>query len=268
MTKRFLSAVSVLGLLTGSPAMADTTNSGNSFEEGWESTKEAAQNAGEVIENTAGEAYAEINAFFFEDQNERRSTVIINQPQTAAGVIGSPVYSNDGERVAKVEDIILNKEGEAMLVVLADGDFTGFGKRVAFDYDIITKTSSNGDIVVPLTEEGISQATPFSYESGRGAEKNTRSIPDNAISINELLDAQLVSHQGEHLGEVDNLTLRDGRATHLVLTYGGLLGLGEHQVAIDFDAADIKRNGEEYDFQVNAQKAAKFDAFKETSMRN
>ncbi|HEY0832979.1 MAG TPA: PRC-barrel domain-containing protein [Azospirillum sp.] len=58
-------------------------------------------------------------------------------------------------------------------------------------------------------------------------------------SADKMLGKNVYGSDGEKLGEVEDIILdgANGKAKHLVISSGGFLGIGEKQVAVEFDQA-------------------------------
>ncbi|MFP4097157.1 MAG: PRC-barrel domain-containing protein [Alphaproteobacteria bacterium] len=286
MIKGFLTAVSVIAIMGSAPTLADTYNkddmSGNTSKtetkahsdgsftkdakQAWQNTKEDMSQAAENVSEATKETYKNIKSTLTDDKDATTNSVKINRRMTASGIIGQPVYNKNGDRVAKVEDIILNRNGEAIMVVLVDGEWTGLGKMAAFDYNLMTNRSAQGDVIAPLTEEMITNAASFSYD--REDYSNTvKVIPSNGYSMTELLDAQLVNPQGEKMAEIDNISLQNGEAKRLIVEYGDMMGIGGNRVALNYDSVELVPNGRdnELDFELSTAQARYFENFKNTS---
>ncbi len=286
MNKTLLTAVSTFAIMAAGPAMADTQTkagasvdtkveaertkgqndmpevTGEEIEQGWEDTKDAVSDTAKDISDATEKAYEDIKAAFIsDDKNADISTVTINERMTAEAMIGQPVYNANGERVAKVKDIVLNRNGEAMMVVLADGDFTGLGKNVAYDYNIITRRSPDGDVIAPLTEAMIDNAASFSYDRDDYSE-TVKVIPSNGYSMTELLDGTLIDASGEKVGDVENISIRNGKAERIIVGFDKVLGLGGEKAALDYSALQVIRQDNELNFKLSANQAAKFETFK------
>lgn len=60
-------------------------------------------------------------------------------------------------------------------------------------------------------------------------------------SVDSLMGKNVLDRNGEKLGDVEDVILgADGQAQKVVLSRGGFLGLGEKQIAIDFDQIQIR----------------------------
>lgn len=293
MTKTLLTAVSALAIIAATPAIADTERTENQhkietvtesdIEQGWDNTKNTVSNAAEDISGAAGKAWedakdavtpettAEMEMEIETESNfvlTKDATININQRATAQGMLGKPVYNANGERVAKVRDIILNGNGNAQIVVLGDGDFTGLGKLAAFDYSLITQKNTDGDIIAALSEDMIDTAAPFSYDATTSTDTRTRIMPSNGYSVTQILDAKLKAKNGDTLAIVDNITFRNGNADRLIVSFGEILGLGGEKAALDFNKVNMNHTpeGDGVDFTLSQSHEAEFKNYKNTAL--
>ncbi|MBI1301916.1 MAG: hypothetical protein GC137_09710 [Alphaproteobacteria bacterium] len=281
MNKTFLTAVSAIAIMGATPAFADTnspqTNKTNAearsesstgsiskdAQKAWENTKKDVSEAAEDVSEAAEDAYNNAKQALNDDDNTAEfKKISIDSNSMANNIIGQPVYDTQGSRVAKVHDIILDKYGNAEMVILVDGDFTGLGKLVAFQYDVITTRSEDGDIVAALNEKMIDTAASFSYEDSDS--KNVRVMPKNGHSVSELLDGKLVTPEGETLANVENLVFRNGQADMLVVSFDQTLGLGGEKAAISFADTDLDKKGDSTNFKLSVSESSQFKQFKKT----
>ena len=293
MKKTLLTAVSAIAILGAGPVLAENTktmkpgseaaanaSTGNftqDVQNAWANTKDdvsdatdtvsdAAKDTYESVSEATKDAYKDVKQVWNDNDDEAQvGDISIDPRMTAGGMLGEPVFNVNGERVAKIRDIILDKNGRATMVVMADGDFTGLGKLVAFDYNVITTRSADGDVIASLDESMIDNAATFSYDRGEYSD-SVRVIPSNGFSAAELLDGELVNPQGETLAEVDNIVFRNGQASQVIVGFGGMLGVGGEQAALPFGEADLKRNGDSIDFKLSANETQDFKAYKETAL--
>lgn len=275
MKNKILTTVSVIALMAAAPALADTQiKAGTSPEPGSKAAAKQStgdfskdvENAWEDIKNDTSEAYKDIKATVVGDKKpgEAYSTVTINSRMTADGMIGKAVHNESGESVATVKDIILDSDGKAMMIIVADGEFIGMGKKAAFDYNAITRVNADGDVIMPLTEKMIDNAAEFSYDRKDGGD-NMRVIPSNGYSVSKLLDGQLVNQAKETVAQVDNITFRNGRADQLIVGFDKMLGMGGEKAAMGYGDAKMIQDGDGYDFQLSAHQAAQFESYKKTA---
>lgn len=280
MTKFFLTAVSAIALMAG-PALADTpaqdsantperNATGNTFsedvEKAWDNAKDDVSDAARKTSDAAEETYSDIKATLINDKANTEE-VTVKSRMTASNIIGQPVYNTAGDRVAKVRDIVLDKDGEVQMIVLGDGDFTGLGKMVAFDYNLLARRTADGDVIAPLTEETLARAASFTYDRNN-REENVRVIPEGGISVSELLDSQLINPQGEAVADIDNISLRNGEAERLIVGFDKILGMGGKQAAMEFGDVRMVYQDEKPAFQLTDNQAQQFATFKETATSN
>lgn len=236
---------------------------GQDLEKGLNEAGERITDAAENVADATEEAYQDIKAKIVNPEKDPKVSLLnIDERMTASGMIGSPVFNIQGERVAKVSDIILNRDGEAIMVILADGDFTGLGKHVAFEYDVITRRNENGDMIAPISEEEIDNAIAFSYDRSDYSD-TIQVIPSNGFSVAELMKTNLISPQGEALANVENISFRSGGADQLILTFNDVLGFGGEKVAMDYDALNIARADGDVKFQLTTEQTDQFKAYKD-----
>jgi uncharacterized protein YrrD len=285
MTSKLLIAVSALAIMPGTPAFAEATVKTNAemnaetngaanptlkedAGRAWDKTKEATSKAADKTAKAAEDAYEDIKATFIDEDKTSSDSVTINARGTAQGMIGQPVLNTSGEKIATVKDIILNKSGKAELVVLADGGFMGIGSKLAaFDYNLVSQRHSDGDVIMPISQETLDKVTPFSYEA-KDAEKDakTRVIPADGISVAELLDGQVLDTEKKSVAEIDNTSFSNGEASQIIIGFDKTLGLGGEKAAVGFDNVNVVREDEdEIDVQLSAKQAANFESFKKTA---
>jgi sporulation protein YlmC with PRC-barrel domain len=285
MTKKLLIAASVIAIMAGAPAFAETsantsadvkvetnTQANPSLKEdakhAWENTKEATSKAADKTAKAAEDAYENIKATFIDEDKKASDTLTVDARGTAQGMIGQPVIDTSGKKIATVKDIILDNEGEAELVVLADGGFMGIGSKLAaFDYDLVSQRNEDGDVIMPISQETLDKVAPFSYEA-KDAEKDakTRVIPADGISVAELLDGQILNTEKKAVAEVDNISFSNGEASQIIIGFDKTLGLGGEKAAVGFDNVDVVREKDKkVDVQLSAKQAANFENFKKTA---
>jgi sporulation protein YlmC with PRC-barrel domain len=280
---KLLIAASVLAIMAGAPALAETnTNADNQnapsvsqdVKREWKNVKENASEAADKTAAAAEDAYESIKATVIGDEAPKAgspNTVTIDSRMTAAGMIGQPVLNHKNEKIATVEDIILDADGNATTVVLANGGFMGIGtKLAAFDYSLVSQRSADGDVIMPISEETLKKVAPFSYEA-KDAEKDkaVRIMQPNNISVAKLLDGQILDPEKNNVAEIDNISFRDGSASQVIVAFDQTLGLGGERAAMNFDSVKLVREDAndktDVDVQLSAKQAANFENFKKTA---
>ena len=285
MHRKFLIAASALAIMTSGLALAETdTNTSadtqtqvntpqnpsmkDDVKHAWESTKEEASKAADQASTAAENAYESIKATFIDEEKTGSDTLTIDSRGTAQGMIGQPVLDTTGKKIATIKDIILNNQGEAELVVLADGGFMGIGSKLAaFDYDLVSQRNEDGDTIMPISQQTLDKVAPFSYEA-EDIEKDekTRVMPADGISVAELLDGQILNTEKEAVAEVDNISFNNGEASQIIIGFDKTLGLGGGKAAVGFDNVDmVREKDKKVDVQLSAKQAANFENFKKDS---
>lgn len=241
------------------------------IEKGWQDTKDAVSNTANSVADTTKKAYKDVKATLFQtnadyenNTNMKMEEVSIKSRMTAAGMIGEPVYNVDGNRVAKVSDIIIDSDGKAQMVVLADGDFTGLGKTVAFDYGLLAKKSADGDMMASITEDTITKAATFSYDK---EDTNATTMPEGSYSLSKMLDAHLIGYDGEELADIDNISLMNGMADKIIVSYDKTLNMGGKKAALSFSDVKIKSDASgKANLQLTEGQTSQFKAHKRTAV--
>lgn len=281
MKKTLLTATSAIAILLSAPAVnaaeksaaepgsqAAAESSTGSFtqdaKKAYKNMKKDASEAANTVSEKAKDMYKDAKHALNTDEDSGFEQVNIDVKTTATNMIGKPVYNIDGERVAKVHDIIMSEDGNAMMVILADGEFTGLGKLVAFDYSVLTTRSADGDVIASIDEKTIDHAASFSYEPGE-INKEVRIMPSNGYSLSKLLDGELVGAEGEELAAIDNIVFDNGQAEQLIVSVGGTLGMGAKNVALSFDEPTLvpERNGN-LNMKLSANQSVQFEAFEKS----
>lgn len=194
--------------------------------------------------------------------NVRALPAKLDKRMTARGMIGKPVYNQEEERIATVEDIILDSQGTAKMVVVKENNFVGLaGKLAAFDYDAIVDRRPDGDVILPVTAGDIGNAAEFSYAVTD--RPNVKVIPDDGYSTKKILEGNLIDPSGKKLAAIDNVALTGGKATMLIVAYDQILNMGGERAALDFDAAQPVRDKDHINLKLSNLQTQKFEDFRE-----
>ncbi len=105
----------------------------------------------------------------------------------------------------------------------------------ADDFPILTDAANVGEIETfyrDLGEDVIGRPI---------AETDLDALAGRAVKLSDLDGGNVQNPAGEGLGEIQDLLidLRAGRVEHLILTFGGFLGLGANEYAIPVDAFEV-----------------------------
>ncbi len=197
-------------------------------------------------------------------------------------IIGESVYNgldDKAENIGKVSDVVLDKEGHAKSVVIGVGGFLGIGaKNVAFDYDKLQWAEKNGDrwLIAPATKEELTAQPDFdrrpydppapaadaTMPSAPATTAENRPVDMNARQAEPVKRAEgnLATNivgkavyngpgdDAQKIGSVNDIVLsKEGAAKSLVIGVGGFLGLGQKNIAFDYNKAQpVERDGERW----------------------
>ena len=205
--------------------------------------------------------------------------------QLATNIVGESVYNGtaeDAESIGKVTDVVFDKDGQARSVVIGVGGFLGVGaKNVAFDYDKLQWAEKNGDrwLVAQTSKDELTAQPAFDDTPYRpvavsqaaqpatppGTTAPADGMAQNAAPVEPAKPAALEQGQlasmimgekvyngsgdeAQNIGSVNDIVVsKQGKAQALVIGVGGFLGLGQKNVAFDFDKArPMERSGERW----------------------
>lgn len=270
----FMAAASVIALLAAAPTPSLAAETGNKatlesnqrvnannpdtpevdtvtekeVKEGWRDTKAAVK-----------ETYQDMKAALLD--NDEATEVTYDKRSTAEAIIGKPVMNEKKQKIATVEDIILDESGIARLVVVKDTGLLGFGgKLAAFDYNTVIKNDGKAEMVTPLTEKDLDTAATFTYDAD-DADEQTRLIPDNGISVAHLLDGNLHDVAGKEVADIEDVVFKAGKADMILADPG----MGSKTVALGFKTANFAKDGDDtVNLKLDAQASTRFENLKQT----
>ncbi len=275
MTKTILMGASFLAILASFPAFAaDTkvnanaeTSVGAKIENNMEKAGAAIERGTDKAVAKTKEAYADVKAYFDDEKNISATTSVnVGQRLTANELIGTDVQNPKGEKIGKIEDILIDGEGDAETVIINDNGVLGLGKLVAFDYDVIEGFTKDKDAVVKLSEKSINAAKGFDYKDTNGGKTTT--IPAGQYSVSKLLKSKVIDANGKAVADVDTIAFDGDDADYLVVTFNKILGMGGDKAALNLEALDIVEADGKYSFKLNQAQTAEFNNAKATTKAN
>lgn len=75
------------------------------------------------------------------------------------------------------------------------------------------------------------------------------------IRASKMIGTKVVNEANDKIGDVNEIILnKDGRVAAVVVGVGGFLGMGEHDVALDFKSLQLQADGSSTIIKVNATK--------------
>lgn len=81
-------------------------------------------------------------------------------------------------------------------------------------------------------------------DAASGAATGAMNRAPNAISAKQLIGADVENSRGDKIGDVNSVYLdRDGKVRSVILGVGGFLGMGEHEVALNWDTLSVAPDG-------------------------
>lgn len=93
-------------------------------------------------------------------------------PSGAQQIIGQPVIGTNGEKVGKITDVVIGRDGQVKGVLLERGGIVGVGaKQVAVDWKQFS-LDSQGGVRVNLTDRQVAELPDF--------EKGSRTLIESA----------------------------------------------------------------------------------------
>jgi sporulation protein YlmC with PRC-barrel domain len=128
----------------------------------------------------------------------------------------------------------------AALALLASGG--------AFAADDMTRPAPLGSTPPAATgpNNTTTNNTPTNNTMGTTTDSATGALtraPD-AISAKQLIGAYVENSRGDKIGDVNSVYLdRDGKVRSVILGVGGFLGMGEHDVSVNWDSLSVSPDG-------------------------
>ncbi len=211
------------------------------------------------LKQATHEAAREIEAMFLdEDESVPPKDMTYKSASSASGLIGTYVNGFNGKKVGKLADIIVDGDGKATHVIVADNDLPGFeGKLVAVPYANVFQSTATGDITAPLSEKSIAVAREFSYTPSKA--KNVVILPSGHYSVAAILNGDVLDSAGKKVGAVDDLFFSGGKADTLIIGFDKTLGMGGKDVAAYVGPTSFApESAKDVDVKLSAKQSATF----------
>lgn len=153
---------------------------------------------------------------------------------SAKELLGEGVIGSTGERIARIDDLVIDDEGEASSVIFLSGGFFGLGgKKGALDYDrvdLAIEENHDPRVRVSMTEEAIQTVAEFETDSA-----NDYSLASEIIGASARL-----SDSDEEATISDLILDRDGKVRYVVAHEGVLDILSADRRAFAFSDLTIE----------------------------
>jgi uncharacterized protein YrrD len=141
---------------------------------------------------------------------------------------GRDVRTAQGEELGDIHDFIIRKDGTVSQVILNLED-----RKVTVPFNRLQVTGPE-TVIYQGTRQQLAQLPTYQEERQAVSEEN----------VPPLVGRDVRNAQNEQLGDIDDLIISpDGRVS-VVLSIGGLLGVGDRLVAVPFHA--IQLTGQDY----------------------
>jgi len=174
---------------------------------------------------------------------------------TAEDLIGKNVVNADGRDVGEIEDLVLDKNKVAHVVV-GVGGFLGMGeKNVAIPIDKLQLGQDQALMLTAMTEDDLRSLPEFDKNAYAAYQRNetaaatdqnastgqvtaaARANPLGQLSADDLIGKDVVNAQGDKIGSVDDIVIdnKNDKAVYAVVSAGGFLGIGDKKVVVPFE---------------------------------
>jgi sporulation protein YlmC with PRC-barrel domain len=188
---------------------------------------------------------------------------------SAEELMGLNVQNTNGDTVATISDIVLDRTGAAKEIILSEGGVLGVGSRMvavpvsavkpvmkdnAFSHATLEQASllplanqkefryeAAASVTAPITGDP-SMTTPPSTTTTPSTTYDTLAMDE--FSADRLIDSEIRNSQGQTLATIEDLLFAsDNKAADAVLSVGGFLGVGDKHVALDFQDLQLGQGG-------------------------
>lgn len=228
MKKFLLAAASALALVA--PASAGEDQSG----------EPAANEASRAIEQGASQTADAIGRIWDGATGFRAETEVYAQGAfTAEQMTGLRVAGSGSDNVATVHDVIVAADGALEAVILSDGGIAGAAPRlVSLPASAVQRNMAENQLdhlTVSESAESLKARREFLYEPKPGqADVDTPAA--GSFSAEELIGSAVNDESGKQIASVQDIVFSsDGKSAKVVLSVGGIAGIGDKDVAIDFN---------------------------------
>lgn len=183
--------------------------------------------------------------------SERRANALeaMNQDEyrhSVHDILGSDVYGRKGDKAGRIFDILVHKEtGKARAIIVREGNVRYERDLTALRFKRVLKQSSEGDVVMTISEEKIEDKPDFRYASLEDT---------NYISLQHLRDGQLIDFEGNVTGQVDAVIYENAEAQNIYFTLRPILAReGISKFQLPFEEINIVESADGYDVKLTKE---------------
>ena len=195
-------------------------------------------------------------------------------------LIGLKVVNEQGENLGKIEDLVVQPDGDVNYAVLSFGGWLGMGDKLfAMPWSVLrsvepdaAKRDSSRSLILPVDKERLKYAPGFDkknwpsmanpdwskdidtfYLSDRNPHVNRpveAGVRTSYITwrASELEGTNIETPSGDKLGDIKDVAIdTNGNVKYVVVSVGGFLGLGDRLVAVPWDCLTQSRGGDDGD---------------------
>ena len=198
---------------------------------------------------------------------------VVGSVRRGTKLLNCKVKNTKGEEIGKVEDLVMDREaGTVGYAILSFGGVLGVGEKLfAIPFAKVVRTDDATCVVADLTKAQLENAPKFASDTWPTFDRNygksvhdfykaapywdvptTASLDPTHISkdaldkdrlhargmcrMSKAIGTDVEDTGGKNLGDIDDFVIDDrtGRVVYAVLSFGGILGMGEKLFAIPF----------------------------------
>lgn len=178
-------------------------------------------------------------------------TIMSSRALSARELRDAPVYGRGDERIAHVDDIVFDRNGQATQIVVADAGFLGLAARkvaIPFSRDAIGFDRENDPTLrLSLTEDQLKTKTAFDEDSLKNDESLASEVLDQKVQLTR-------RGAGDDTADLHDLILdASGAARYAILEYGGFMELGEKAFAVPFREVTVAQGDAEWSVDLSPE---------------
>lgn len=191
-------------------------------------------------------------------------------------LLGRNVKNTANENIGKIEDLVIQLNGEIGYAVLSFGGVMGVGDKLfAIPWSVLRQgevdamgKKANAPLILPIEKERLKNAPGFdkknwpslaaadwmldvdTYYAKDRVPVITRPVDASAkkaslLKASELKGMNVQTPTGDKLGDIEDVSIDiNGHVSYVVVSVGGFLGIGDTLVAVPWDALQITRDGD------------------------
>jgi sporulation protein YlmC with PRC-barrel domain len=179
-------------------------------------------------------------------------------------LIGRNVVNHEGETLGEIHDLALDPDsGRIAYAVLSSGGVLGVGDKLyAIPWQALSRHHSDEGCLLDVDKERLQNAPGFTSDKWPNmADQRWASDvntfykvdsqdfkPRRIVKASEVMGRDVHNTQDEDIGGIENLAIdgSQGRVQYAVLSFGGVLGVGDKHFAIPWDALRMNTEGDKY----------------------